>query len=100
MSKLGKKLDLHEAMILVLLETKLLTGEPELSTTHLAAVIRARKLYLQQAGGFVGASQIGARARRYPALFRRELVQGKLRISLTELPRRSQLVAKVVANKL
>jgi hypothetical protein len=98
-TRLAKKLDLHEAMILVLLETKLLTGVPELTTTNLAAVIRARELYVQKDGGPVGASQVGSRARRYPALFRLELVQGMLRVRLAELPRRSQLVAKVVAKK-
>lgn len=98
MSELVQKPDLHEAMILVLQETKLEPGVPELPTTQLAAVIRGHKLYVMGKGGSAAASQMGSRARRFPALFKRVLVQGKSHISQKELPRLSQLVAKVMAS--
>ena len=97
MSELIRNLELHEAMVLLLLERKLETKQAKYTTTELAQVIRSRKLYLQEKGGFATASQVGARARQYPALFRRAVVGGKQHIWLKELPRRSQLVAKVVA---
>lgn len=97
MIELIRNLELHEAMVLVLLERKLETKQACSTTTELANVIRSRRLFLQEEGGFASASQVGARARQYPALFRRAVVGGKQHIWLKELPRRSQLVAKVVA---
>ena len=99
MIEVVRNLELHEAMVLLLLEEKFETGLPAMTTTALASVIRVRELYLQKAGGFASASQVGARARQYPALFKKLVVRGVPRICLKELPRRSQLVAKVVAIK-
>ena len=97
MTELVRNLELHEAMVLVLLERKFETKQACRTTTELAKEICSRKLYLQKEGGFASASQVGARARQYPALFRRAVVGGKQHIWLKELPRRSQLVARVVA---
>ena len=66
---LVRNLHLHEAMVLVLLEQKLATAMPKMPTTDLATQIRERKLYFQIDGGYADASQIGARATQYPALF-------------------------------
>ena len=87
-----RNLDLHEAMVLVLLEKKLETARPEATTTDLARVIQERKLYYQEDGvGFADASQVGARARKYPVLFSASEREGLKIIVLNDLPR--QVVA-------
>jgi len=91
-----RNLELHEAMVLVLLERKFETTQPEATTTELARVIQERKLYYQEDGvGLADASQIGARARQYPVLFSASEREGRKIIVLNELPR--QVVATDVA---
>ena len=82
-------------MVLVLLERKLKTKQPERATSALADEIRERRLYYQIEGGFADASQVGARAKQYPALFSTGERNGRKTIVLNELPR--QVVANVVA---
>lgn len=64
-----------------------------LDTSTLAKVIKSRELNRQDLGGYANASQIGPRARQCLALFKRQLVDGRLHIQFLRLPRRSQLVA-------
>ena len=91
-----RNLELHEAMVLVLLEKKFETSRPEATTSELARMIQERKLYYQEDGvGFADASQVGARARQYPVLFSAAERDGRKTIILNELPR--QLVATDVA---
>ena len=91
-----RNLDLHEAMVLVLLEKKFETARPEATTTELARVIQERKLYYQEDGvGLADASQVGARAKRYPVLFSAAEREGRKVIVLNELSR--QVVATDVA---
>lgn len=99
MSKSDSNLELHEAMVLLLLERKHATGQGVMTAGALAKAISTRELYRQARGVFARASQIGARARQYPALFISQHVDGMSHIWLRPLPRRSQHVAKVVANK-
>ncbi len=99
MTRCKSNLELHEAMVLLLLEKKHASGAGVLDTSTIAKAIKSRDLYRQDLGGYADASQIGARARQYPALFKRQLVEGNSHVRLLRLPRRSQLVAKVVASK-
>jgi hypothetical protein len=75
-------------MVLVLLEHKFETGQTGMQTTDIAKAIRARKLYLQRGGALPAASQVGSRARQYPALFEVVLAAGKRQVILRDLPRR------------
>ncbi len=65
----GAKMDLHEAMILVLLQRKAVTGISELGASDLASAIRAMGLYRKGDGGYADPGQLRARARQYPAQF-------------------------------
>ncbi len=60
-------LTLHEAMADVLREC----GAP-MKSRDLADLINVRRLYRPKSGKPLGASQVSARARRYPQLFERE----------------------------
>ncbi len=57
---------LHEAMKIVLLEH----NSRSLSSVELSKEIEKRILYLKKDGSFADSSQIRARARRYPGVFR------------------------------
>jgi hypothetical protein len=56
---------LHEAMRIVLLDRPGSSG----TTTEISEEIASRGLYRKKDGGTAKASQIGARARKYPKLF-------------------------------
>lgn len=60
----SERVPLHEAMRMVLLQS-----DGPMSSREMADEIEARALYLRGDGRPAGASQIGARARRYPHLF-------------------------------
>ncbi len=90
MSKATHNLDLHEAMVLLLLEQKADIGLAAMTSRTLSIAIRVRKLYRKRDGGFPSASQVSARARQYPSLFDRAVVEGKLRVRLRDLTPRSR----------
>jgi len=85
-----RRLDLHEAMVLVMLAKKAKTGKYAWSTSELADVIGAAELFLRRDGTPAKASQVGSRAKRYPALFS-EVGRGReKRLILNRLPRMCQ----------
>jgi hypothetical protein len=91
MSEPVRNLELHEAMVLVLLEQKLASGVPEMTTTDLAEIIRSRSLYLRRKGTEPTTSQVGSRVPHYPALFESQMRGRKKWVILRNLPRgRSQ----------
>ena len=80
-------LDLHEAMVLLLLERKYGTGVGKASANDLSAEIWRRRLYKQDGGRMANGSIIVSRAIRYAGLFTRDGSGGSAVISLRDLPR-------------
>ena len=72
-----------------MLGRKLHSGTTAMGTSELADEIRQRELYFQKEGGFADASQVGAHANQYPALFSTETTGGERMLTLKELPRLS-----------
>ena len=62
-------LDLHEAMVLVLLERKHNTGIAEALASELSAEIARRELYLQGSKAVADAGIMASRAVQYPGFF-------------------------------
>ncbi len=88
MSRTNSPLMLQEAMALVLLERKHAGGSGELDTTALADAISQRKLFTRGDGEYAKATQVGARAKKYPALFDCVVRDGRRIVKLRRLPRR------------
>jgi hypothetical protein len=86
-AKRQSNLLLHEAMVLVLLRRKHAVGIAALNTSELASSVGKWGLYSRADGEAPRARQVGARANRYPGLFRTTLKDGRRFVSLRRLRR-------------
>ncbi len=86
MSEPVRNLELHEAMVLALLEEKLAHGRSELLTTELFRLIRDKGYYFKRKNTPFRLEQVRGRAKNYPALFDLEMRQRRQWIILREFP--------------
>jgi hypothetical protein len=81
-----RNLELHEAMVLALLEEKLAHGKAELLTTELFRVVRDKGYYFKNKNTPFRLEQVRGRAKNYPALFGLEMRRRRQWTILRELP--------------